>query len=420
MKIKQISAIEILDSRGNPTVKAYVKLSDDSIHASSVPSGASTGAHEAIELRDGDNKRYSGLGCLKAVNNVNTVIAKALVGKDIEDLDNNEKALLELDQTENKSQLGANAILGVSMSLVKCAAYIKQMPLWQFINSHYFSDTKIKPSFPRLMVNVINGGKHANFNFDIQEFMIIPKANSPKESIRTAAEIFHRLGKNLKKDGLSCLVGDEGGYSPALNGNTQVFEKIIEAGNDALYENIKDYDLAVDCAATEFFDGNNYTLKKTGESKNAIELTEYYMELQNTFKLISYEDPFHEDDWEAFANFTKLGKKNGFQVVGDDLFVTNPKRISQGVSSSSASSVLIKLNQIGSVSETIKAIKLAKENSLTTAISHRSGETDDTFISDLSFGVAADFLKAGSMCRFERLAKYNRLLEIQESIINNI
>jgi enolase len=414
MNISSIKAIEILDSRGKPTVRTFVTLENGSVHAASVPSGASTGSHEALELRDADPKRHLGQGVLKAVDNVNKVIAPQLVGKDITTPDNLDKIMLELDGTPMKSKLGANAILSVSLATHRAAAHAENVSLWELINQYYFLDKK--PSFPRLMVNVVNGGKHAGWNFDIQEFMIIPADNTPTVSTRIAAEIFQQLGKTLKKRKLSTLVGDEGGYSPALSSNAEVFEAIEESAIELGYTRNKDYMFAVDCAATEFFEDGKYVFKKTGEKLTSEELTKYYSELGQKYNIQSFEDPFAEDDWEAFSRFTEMAAKFQYRVVGDDLLVTNPERIKKGLAEKAANAVLVKLNQIGSVKETVDAIKLARTENWAVVISHRSGETEDSFIADFAYGAGADMIKTGSMSRSERLAKYNRLLEIEHGM----
>lgn len=411
MKITSLKAIEILDSRGKPTVRSFVTLEDGSVHAASVPSGASTGSHEALELRDADEKRQLGQGVLRAVENVNTLIAHELKGMEVSDPRSIDKRMLELDGTEHKSKLGANAILSVSLAVHRAAAHAKKMPLWKFINTYYFSDRK--PSFPRLMVNVVNGGKHAGWNFDIQEFMIMPISKTPSESTRTAAEIFQQLGKNLKKKKLSTLVGDEGGYSPALSSNEEVFELIEDSAKQVGYERNKDYNFAVDVAATEFYEDGSYILKKTNESKSSQEMIELYSEIGQRYNIQSFEDPFAEDDWETFTTFTAMAEQFHFTVVGDDLLVTNPKRIKTAIDKKAANAVLVKLNQIGSVTETIDAIKMAIDAGWKFIISHRSGETEDTFIADFAYGTGADMIKTGSMSRSERLAKYNRLIEIE-------
>lgn len=411
MKITDIKAIEVLDSRGKPTVRTFITVDNGMIASSSVPSGASTGKHEAVELRDGD-KRHHGQGVLKAVNNVNTLIKEKVVGMQVEDIEKIDKVMIELDGTDNKGKLGANAILSVSQAAVKAAALSNNLPIWQFIQQIFFSAQK--PQFPRLMVNIVNGGKHAGWNFDIQEFMIVPKTNIPTKSTQIAAELFHQLGKNLKKQKLSTLVGDEGGFSPLLSSNEEVIDTIIKSGQEINYTNGGDYELALDCASTEFFDGQKYVLKKTNQEMTGQQLLEYYLNMQKKYHVCSYEDPFSEDDWDNFRTFTE--KAADFLVVGDDLFVTNPQRIKKGIETKAANAVLVKLNQIGSVTETIKAIKMTKNNGWKAIISHRSGETEDSFIADLAYGCAAEFIKTGSMSRSERLAKYNRLIEIENNL----
>ncbi len=414
MKITSLKAIEILDSRGKPTIRTFLTLDDGSTHVASVPSGASTGAHEAIELRDGDNKRHNGQGVLKAVHNVNTSISNILKNRPIEDVAALDKAMIELDGTENKANLGANAILSVSMAAVRAAAYEKKIPLWKYLNEYFFHSNL--PAFPRLMVNLINGGKHANWNFDIQEFIIMTKATQPSISTQVAAEIFLQLGKQLKQKGLSPLVGDEGGYSPALTSNEQAYEEILTAATAAGYKNVVDFEFAMDAAATEFYENGAYTLKRDNRTVSPDELIHYYSELGQKYHIQSFEDPFAEDDWATFTTFTTLAEKHHFQVVGDDLFVTNPERIQKGITLKAANAVLIKLNQIGSVSETAEAIRQTQLAGWKVAVSHRSGETEDPFIADLAYACAADFIKTGSMSRSERLAKYNRLIEIEHEI----
>ncbi len=414
MKITSLKAIEILDSRGKPTVRTFVTLDDHSVHSASVPSGASTGSHEALELRDGDTTKHLGQGVLKAVQNVNTTIAKEIVGMDVSNPRTIDEKMLTLDGTEHKSNLGANAILSVSLAVHRAAAHEKKLPLWKYINTYYFADRK--PSFPQLMVNVVNGGKHAGWNFDIQEFMIIPATNKPSESVRIAAEIFQQIGKNLKKKNLSALVGDEGGYSPALSSNEEVFQLIEESAKQLGYDRNKDYMFAVDVASTEFYEEGKYILKKTNESKTSEEMIKFYSEIGQKYNIQSFEDPFAEDDWNTFTTFTKMAEQFKFMVVGDDLLVTNPQRIKKAIDEKAANAVLVKLNQIGSVTETVDAIKMAIEAGWKFIISHRSGETEDTFIADFAYGSGADMIKTGSMSRSERLAKYNRLIEIESAV----
>lgn len=413
MRITDVKAIEILDSRGNPTVRAFVTLDDGSIHSASVPSGASTGAHEAAELRDDDTTRYKGKGVLKAVDNVNTKIKQAIVGKEA-DPNIIDTIMLELDGTENKTNLGANAILSVSQAVVRAAAHVSKKPLWEFMNDYYFKGQKV--DFPRLLVNIVNGGKHASWNFDIQEFMVVPNTNRPSDAIRIAAEIFHSLGKYFHDKNLSTLVGDEGGYSPLLSSNEEVLKTIVTAAKEAGYENVKDYRLSLDVASTEFFKDGKYEFKKQNRWLTPDELTEYYSQIGQEYKILSFEDAFSEDDWESHKKFQEMADKFQFITIGDDLFVTNPKRIQKGIDEKAANAVLIKVNQIGSIKETVEAINMTHKAGWKTAISHRSGETEDNFIADLSYACASEFIKTGSMSRSERLSKYNRLLEIENNL----
>jgi enolase len=413
MNITAVTGLEVLDSRGKPTIRAFVRLDDGSLHAATVPSGASTGTYEALELRDGDTSRHLGQGVQKAVNNVNSEIAPLLIGKNVDDIRSLDSAMLALDGTENKSRLGANAILSVSLALVRAAAHAQSLPLWKFINTYYFGSTA--PSFPRLMVNVVNGGKHANWNFDIQEFMIVPASTAPSTSTRVAAEIFAYLGKSLKSKGLSTLVGDEGGYSPALSSNEDALETIVSSAHENHYENGTDYNFALDSAASEFYENGTYVLKKDNRKISGEELIQYYSELGSKYGIISFEDPFSEDDWDNFSKFTALSHNN-YLVVGDDLFVTNPKKLQEGIDKKAGNAILVKVNQIGSMSETVAAITLARSAQFKVIISHRSGETEDSFIADLAYGAGADYIKTGSMSRSDRLSKYNRLLEIEAGL----
>ena len=413
MKITDVKSLEILDSRGNPTVRTFVTLDDGSQHASSVPSGASTGSHEAVELRDEDNSRYMGKGVQKAVENVNTVIKEVVVGMEA-DPNSIDMKMLELDGTPNKAKLGANAILSVSQAVVKAAAHTQNKPLWEFMNSYFFSSKSV--GFPQLLVNIVNGGKHASWNFDIQEFMVVPNSNIPSESVRIAAEIFHSLGKVLKEKKLSTLLGDEGGYSPLLNSNEEVLETIVTAAKNAGYENVTDYRLSLDVASTEFFKDGKYELKKQNKWLTPDELTAYYSEIGQKYNILSFEDAFAEDDWEAWKTFTQMAEKFKFITIGDDLLVTNPERIKRAIEEKAANAVLVKVNQIGSIKETVEAINMSHAAGWKTAISHRSGETEDSFIADLAYACASEFIKTGSMSRSERLAKYNRLLEIEKGL----
>ena len=414
MRISAVDALEVLDSRGKPTVRAVVKCDDGSVHTATVPSGASTGSHEAVELRDNNPSRYLGFGVQNAVQHVKKEISDLLVGKLLDEPQKLDILMKNLDGTPNKSRLGANAVLAVSLAIHRAGAQTNHIPLWNYLHSLYFSS--VQPSFPRLMVNVVNGGKHAGWNFDIQEFMISPTATEPSQSVRVASEIFLQLGLHLKKRNLSTLVGDEGGYSPLLSSNEEVLEAIHLAGQDREYHLQKEYDFCVDAAATEFFKEGSYFFKKTNQKFSGKELADYYHTLGKTYNILSFEDPFAEDDWESFTHFTAMEKNEHKIIVGDDLYVTDPKRIAKGVQMQATNAVLIKPNQIGTVSETAEAINQTRKAGWSIVISHRSGETEDSFIADLAFGCAAHFIKTGSMSRSERLAKYNRLLEIEKGI----
>lgn len=411
MKIKNIKAIEILDSRGNPTVRTFVTLEDGTLALTSVPSGASTGSHEAIEMRDRDQKRYGGLGVLNAVNNVNNIIGKALIGMDADPKTVDQK-MIEMDGTENKSKLGANAILSVSQALIRALSLSAKKPLWQYLGEYYF---KSAPQMPKIMFNVINGGKHASWNFDIQEFIIIPQKQLASESVKMGSEIYHALKKNLKGKNLSTLVGDEGGFSPLLANNEEVFQLIIESATQIGYRNSLDYKLAIDAAASEFYQEGRYILKKDGREITGDELISYYLTLQEKYRVYSFEDAFQEDDWDNWTQFMdKIDPHN--LLIGDDLFCTDTKRMKTGKEKKSTNSVLIKPNQIGSVLETVEAMKLAKDYGWSVAVSHRSGETEDSFIADLAYAGAADFLKTGAPARSDRVSKHNRLIEIESNL----
>ncbi len=411
MKIKDVKAIEILDSRGNPTVRTYLTLDDGTIAAASVPSGASTGTHEAIELRDKDQKRYGGQGVLNAVNNVNYVIKKMVIGADADPKTIDQK-MIALDGTPDKSRLGANAILSVSEALNRALASSSKKPLWRFLSDYYFEG---KGNAPKIMFNVVNGGKHASWNFDIQEFIIIPQRQLASEAVRMGAEIYHAIKKNLKKKGLSTLVGDEGGFSPNLNSNEEVFQVIIESATNAGYVNGKDYRLAIDAAASEFYSGSKYILKKDNREVSGDELINYYLSLEKKYLVHSFEDAFHEDDWENWTKFmTRLDPHN--LLIGDDLLCTDTKRIKIGHEKKSINSVLIKLNQIGTVLETVEAIKMTQKYGWAVAVSHRSGETEDPFIADLAYASSAEFLKTGAPARSDRVSKHNRLIEIENKL----
>ncbi len=411
--IKDVKAREILDSRGNPTVEVDVLLKDGSFGRSAVPSGASTGSHEAVELRDGDKERYQGKGVANAVSNVNTIIAKAIIGKKF-DQTSLDKALIELDGTPNKGKLGANAILGVSMAFSHAMAKSLDIPLYQYFKD--ISGTKEKMRLPVPLMNVLNGGKHAENSTDLQEFMIVPLgAPSFKEALRYGAETFHALKKILSGKKLNTSVGDEGGYAPSLPNNEAAIETIIEAIKKAGYTPGIDIGIAIDAAATEFYENGMYNLKTENKKLSSKEMVEYYANWVKKYPIVSIEDGLAEDDWAGYELMTKkLGGKT--QIVGDDLFVTNVERLSQGIKKNVGNSILIKLNQIGTVTETIEAIKLAKKSKYTSIISHRSGETEDTTIADFVVGLSTGQIKTGSASRTDRIAKYNQLLRIEEAL----
>ena len=412
-QIASIHAREILDSRGNPTLEADVVLTSGVLGRAAVPSGASTGVNEALELRDGDAKRYLGKGTLKAVKNVNGPIAKALVGMDARDQKAVDDAMLKLDGTETKSKLGANAMLGVSMAVARAAANALEIPLYRHLgglNAHVL---------PIPMMNVINGGAHSDAPIDVQEFMIVPRgAKSFAEGLRMGAEVFHALKKILKGQKLSTAVGDEGGFAPALASNVAALEVLVEAIKAAGYKPGKDVFIALDVAASEFFDNKTkkYTLHKSDKSvKSAADMVAMYEGWCKKFPIVSIEDGCAEGDWDGWKLLTdKLGGK--IQLVGDDLFVTNVKFLQKGIDLGVANSILIKVNQIGTVSETLAAIALAKRHGYTNVISHRSGETEDAFIADLAVAVNAGQIKTGSLSRTDRICKYNQLLRIEEEL----
>ncbi|ONN27763.1 enolase [Thermosipho affectus] len=409
IEIIDVFAREVLDSRGNPTVEVEVMLEDGSIGRAIVPSGASTGKFEALELRDGD-KRYGGKGVLKAVENVNEKIAPKLLGLNAYDQTFIDKTLLEIDGTENKSNIGANAILGVSMAVARAAANSLDLPLYKYLGG---VNAKV---LPVPLMNVINGGAHADNNLDIQEFMIVPAgAPSFREALRYGAETFHALKKILKEAGHVTAVGDEGGFAPNLNSNEEAIQVLIKAIETAGYVPGKDIFIALDVAASEFYNEETKKYFIDGSEKTSDELIEYYESLVNKYPIISIEDPFDQEDWESYSKFNeKLGKK--VQIVGDDLYVTNVKRLAKGIEVKATNSILIKLNQIGSVTETLNAIEMAKTNNMTNVISHRSGETEDTFIADLAVATNAGQIKTGSLSRSERISKYNQLLRIEEEL----
>jgi enolase len=411
--IKRISAREILDSRGNPTVEAEVVLADGSVGIAKVPSGASTGKHEALELRDGA-KRYGGKGVLKAVKRVNTLIAKELKGKDATKQRMIDDLMLELDGTKNKSKLGANAILGVSLAVARAAAVSKKMPLYKYIRNAY----KLKEKnwrMPVATMNVINGGRHADNNLSVQEFMIVPIHRKFSERVRIGSQVFHSLAQILSKKGLNTAVGDEGGFAPDLLNNEHALKLLVQAIKAAGFTPGKHVAIAMDVAASEFYKSGKYYLMSNNQASTADKMIRVLESWVRKYPIISIEDPLDEDDWEAWQVCTKrLGKK--VSVVGDDLFVTNVERIQKGIDMNVGNAVLIKLNQIGTLSETIDAIYLAREHKYKIAVSHRSGDTADTFIADLAVAVNAEFIKTGSMSRSERVEKYNRLMKIEGEV----
>lgn len=409
--ITEIKAREILDSRGNPTVSTKVLLESGVIGQAAVPSGASTGTHEALELRDKEPSRYMGKGVLKAVANVEEIISPEIVNMDALEQEEIDRRLIQLDGTPSKKKLGANAILSVSMAVAQAASHALNTPLY-----HYLGQKK-DYRLPVPLINILNGGSHADNNVDIQEFMIAPIGSSSfTEAIRIAAEVFHHLKKILRKKGYGTAVGDEGGFAPHLKSNEEALELIIESMQDAGYKPGQDIYLALDVAASEFFSDERYIFKKSdGSERSSSEMTEFYQSLLDKFPIISIEDGFAEDDWEGWKQMTDvLGEK--IQIVGDDIFVTNMERFKKGVNQGIGNSILIKLNQIGTLSETIEAVKYAHKNGYSAVISHRSGETEDTFIADLSVALNTGQIKTGSLSRSERVAKYNRLLEIEDEL----
>lgn len=415
MKIAAVIAREILDSRGNPTVETTVELENGIKATSAVPSGASTGSHEALELRDGDAKRYGGKGVLKAVENVNNIIAQKVIGLDVTDQAGVDDVMLVLDGTPSKSVLGANAILSVSMAVCKAAAMAKGVPLYQHV-AELFGNPTDHYTMPIPMMNVLNGGKHAIKSTDMQEFMVMPiGAPSIREAVRYGAEVFATLAKILKKQGFATTVGDEGGYAPSLKANEEPLKLMIQAITEAGYVPGKDIAIALDPASTEFFADGKYQLATEGKNLSSSEMVELYAKWIEQYPIVSIEDGHAEDDWAGFAEMTaKVGATT--QIVGDDLFVTNPDRLQKGIDAKAGNSILIKLNQIGSVSETIKTIQLAKSAGMTAVVSHRSGETEDTFIADFVVGAGTGQIKTGSLCRSERIAKYNQLMRIEEEL----
>ena len=408
--IASVYGREILDSRGNPTVEVEVSLESGHSARAAVPSGASTGSREALEMRDGDKERFGGKGVTKAVENVNGEIADALLGLDVLHQVQIDNTLIDLDGTDNKSRLGANAMLGVSMACARVAAEYLGLPLYKYLGG---VNAKVLPA---PMMNVINGGAHASNNLDIQEFMIMPlRAQSFRDALRMGAEIFHVLKKILEKDGHSTGGGDEGGFAPNFKNHDEAFSYLIKAIEEAGYNPGSEVALAIDAAASEFYKDGKYVLKGENLSLNNAEMTQWLEEFTRKYPLISIEDGMAEGDWDGWSMLTgSLGDR--IQLVGDDVFVTNPAILAEGIAEGVANSILIKLNQIGTVTETLDTIEMAKEAGYTTVISHRSGETEDSFIADLAVGVNAGQIKTGSLCRSERMAKYNQLLRIEEEL----
>ncbi len=408
--IVDIHAREILDSRGTPTVEADVVLQSGAFGRAAVPSGASTGAHEAVELRDGDKKRFGGKGVEKAVNNVNEEIYDALAGLDAEDQIAIDQAMIDLDGTENKGRLGANAILAVSLAVAKAQAEEAGLPLYRYLGG------TMARTLPVPMMNILNGGKHADNPIDIQEFMIMPvSASSIREAIRMGSEIFQTLKKNLKAAGHNTNVGDEGGFAPNLKSAEEALTFIVSAIKDAGYKPGEDVVLAIDAASSEFYENGKYEMKGEGKSYTNAQMVEFYKDLCNRFPIFSIEDGMSEDDWEGWKMLTEaLGDR--IQLVGDDLFVTNPKRLAMGIEKGVANSILVKVNQIGSLTETMRAVDLAQRNKYTAVLSHRSGETEDTTIADIAVATNCGQIKTGSMSRTDRMAKYNQLIRIEEEL----
>ena len=409
MKIKDVKGREILDSRGNPTVEVDVILENGIMGRAAVPSGASTGEREALELRDGDKGRYLGKGVTKAVANVNGPLRDLVIGMDVEDQKALDYAMIEADGTETKSKYGANAILGISMAALKASALNAGKPLYAYIGNG--------TELPRPMMNIINGGAHADNKLDFQEFMIIPQRDTIKERVRVGAEVFHNLKKVLNEKHLATGVGDEGGFAPDLESNTEGFELIMEAIKKAGYEPGKDVCLGIDVAASEFYKDGKYELVGEGRSLTTDELIDFYEELVTKYPIISIEDPVDENDWEGFTKITeRLGDK--IQLVGDDLFVTNKECLQMGIDKHAGNAILLKVNQIGTITETLETIDLACSNGYKTIISHRSGETEDTTIADLAVGLNLGQIKTGSMSRTDRICKYNELIRIEEELEN--
>tara|TARA_E500000331_G_scaffold357837_1_gene421214 strand:- start:488 stop:1762 length:1275 start_codon:yes stop_codon:yes gene_type:complete len=408
--ITEIKAREILDSRGNPTIEVDVKLENGTVGRAAVPSGASTGAHEAVELRDNDQKRFKGKGVSKAIENVNHDLAKALVGTSSKDQENIDHKMIALDGTENKSKLGANAILGISLAVAKAAAICSGQPLFRYIGGE---SARV---LPVPMMNIINGGEHADNPIDIQEFMIMPiGAKNIKEAVRMGSEVFHTLKAELKSAGLSTSVGDEGGFAPNISSTRDALDFILKSIDKAGYRAGEDIYLALDCASTEYFHDGKYHLSGENKVLSSKENANYLAKLVKDYPIVSIEDGMSEDDWEGWKILTnELGNK--IQLVGDDLFVTNPKRLKKGIDISCANSMLVKVNQIGTLTETLEAVDLAHSANYTNVMSHRSGETEDTTIADLAVATNCGQIKTGSLARSDRLAKYNQLIRIEEEL----
>lgn len=407
MKIKDIFAREILDSRGNPTIEVEMTLDNNIKAVASVPSGASTGSREALELRDNDKSRFNGKGVLKAVSNVNNIIKNELIGKEANQKEIDD-ILLKLDGTENKSKLGANAILSVSLACLKCIAASENKELYEYVSNDGYS-------YPIPMINIINGGKHAINNIDIQEFMIVPVIDKMCERIRAGAEIFQALKKLLSEENYNVGVGDEGGFAPNLENNEMALEFITKAIEKAGYKAGKDIYIALDVAASETYNEDTKTYSIDGKNLTSEQLMNYYKRLIEKYPIISIEDPFYENDFDSLAKFTDE-MQDKIMIVGDDYFVTNAKYLQKGINLKAGNAILLKANQIGTMSEMFETIKLAKDNNYKTIISHRSGETEDTFIADLAVGLKIPYIKTGSMCRGERICKYNRLMKIEKNI----
>jgi len=418
-EITKIHAREVIDSRGNPTVEAEVTLANGTMGRAIVPSGASTGAREAIEMRDGDNQRFMGKGVLKAVAHVNDDLAKAVIGMDVTDQKAIDQTMIDLDGTDNKSRLGANSLLAVSLASAHAAANDKSEPLFQYIGQNLVSGSTDKFRLPVPMMNIINGGEHADNSVDMQEFMIVPVgASSMAEAVRYGTEVFHNLKSVLAKKGMNTAVGDEGGFAPDLPSNEAAIEVILEAIENAGFSAGKDIYLGLDCAASEYYIDGKYVLASEGKNFDAEGMIDYLASWVDQYPIITIEDGLDEADWEGWAQLTnKLGNK--IQLVGDDLYVTNPKIFQEGIDKQIANSILIKFNQIGTLSETLEAIQMAHDANYTAVVSHRSGETEDTTIADLAVATNAGQIKTGSLSRSDRIAKYNQLLRIEGILGSN-